>query len=81
MLSRVGEVTYKLQLSDSVRIHLVFHVSQLKRSVKSGSTTTTLPRRLAVAEYKPPSLEASLATQVNKHQGNLVEEWLILWKS
>ncbi|XP_025981330.1 uncharacterized protein [Glycine max] len=81
VLSRVEEVTYKLQFSDSARIHPVFHVSQLKRSVKSGSTTTTLPRRLAVAEYKPPSLEASLATQVNKHQGNLVEEWLILWKS
>jgi hypothetical protein len=33
MIEKIGEADYKLNLPSSLTIHLVFHVSQLKRSV------------------------------------------------
>lgn len=39
----IGQVAYKLKLPESVCVHLVFHVSQLKKYVGPTTTQTELP--------------------------------------
>lgn len=39
VIARVGEVAYKLELSDDTQIHPVVHVSQLKRRLGSEDVT------------------------------------------
>lgn len=43
ILERVGKTAYKLQLSDTSRIHPVFHVSQLKLALGSCAEVHLLP--------------------------------------
>ena len=81
ILSQVAEVAYELKLHDSARIHPVFHVSQLWRSVQNGSAVSSLPLMLEIDDSETSSPEAILATRVRKHQGTPMEEWLILWTS
>jgi hypothetical protein len=40
ILSRVGNVSYKLKLPDSTRIHPVIHVSQLKKAIRPQDTVS-----------------------------------------
>lgn len=50
ILSRVGEVAYKLKLPESARVHPVFHLSQLKKPMTVGSNASALPRGLTLDE-------------------------------
>jgi hypothetical protein len=43
ILAKVGSVAYRLELPPSSTIHLVFHVSQLKKAVGAHHTVTALP--------------------------------------
>lgn len=46
--ARIGAVAYRLRLLASTMIHLVFHVSQLRRVVGQGHTTSSLPPQLNI---------------------------------
>jgi hypothetical protein len=43
VIKRIGEVTYKLNLPSSPTIHLIFHISLLKRSVRNRVVHKSLP--------------------------------------
>jgi len=46
VLRQVGPVAFGLQLPDTVRIHPVFHVSQLKKAVGTHQVEKDLPEEL-----------------------------------
>ena len=75
VISKIGEVAYKVKLLDSARIYPVFHVSQLKRSLNRGSVAAALPPGMEVEDPEIPQPEAVIATQLSS-----TLEWSILWK-
>lgn len=47
VIDRFGQVAYKLQLSESFKIHHIFHVSQLKPVIGVDHVVTDLPTSLS----------------------------------
>ncbi|XP_073359664.1 uncharacterized protein [Aegilops tauschii subsp. strangulata] len=71
IISRVNEVAYKLQLPGHSQVHPVFHVSQLRRALLPGtSSSTELP------EYSDiPAVPTSvLERRWRKRRGAMVEQ-------
>ena len=46
VLVRIGEVAYKLQLADHAIIHLVFHITRLKRALGASDVSSDMPPQL-----------------------------------
>lgn len=46
VIKQIGAVAFQLQLPDSARIHLVFHVSQLKLAIGDKPVEAELPTEL-----------------------------------
>lgn len=80
ILSQVREVAYKLKLPKSMKVHPVFHVSQLKKSMTANSNASALPLVRPMEESDSPFPKSVLATHEGKSDGSCTE-WLILWKS
>ena len=78
--ARIREVAYRLILPSTLRIHPVFHVSQLERDIGDLPIETELPLEWepdVSMLVEPKAILSSL--QVTKH-GERFEEWLIRWK-
>jgi len=76
VLAKVGEVAFKLQLPENALIHLVFHVSQLKRAIGQQSMESELPQDLQL--QGPTSLPLQiLDKRVVDNQGESVQQILV----
>ncbi|WOH08030.1 hypothetical protein DCAR_0727466 [Daucus carota subsp. sativus] len=81
VLQRIGKVAYKLDLPQDSRIHSVFHVSQLKKSVGLAQVSPTLPPQLnAEMELVVEPEEVLEVRQVQVGQNSQLEA-LIKWKT
>ncbi|KAG6418231.1 hypothetical protein SASPL_120432 [Salvia splendens] len=77
--SHIGATAYRLQLPESTRIHLVFHVSLLKRAVGDAAAEANLPEGLGGND--PPFLpEKVLDTRTDHREGEDHSQVLIKWQ-
>ena len=73
-------MAYRLQLLDSSRIHLVFHVSYLRKSIGHASTLPTIPSQLVddlELMVEPKAMLGIRPSSIISHKGF---EVLIKWK-
>ena len=61
MTEKAGSAAYKLKLSDTSRVHPMFHVSLLKKCVTLGVTSQPLPLCLTKEEELHMQLEEVIA--------------------
>nr|KYP59123.1 hypothetical protein KK1_014552 [Cajanus cajan]KYP59152.1 hypothetical protein KK1_014583 [Cajanus cajan] len=81
VLTRIGEVAYKLKLPDTARIHPVFHVSLLK-AFKGSPSQVYLPLPLTTTELGPTVQPLQvLDSRVIMRQSQSIPQLLIQWDS
>lgn len=77
----MGELTYKLQLPDTTKIHPVFHISQLKQHVgKNAIPLPNVPMVTPDGKIKTVPL-AILDERTVQRQWAPVKQLLIHWES
>jgi hypothetical protein len=77
MINKIGNVAYKLELTPSLTIHPVFHVSQLKRHVGSQPGQTTLPQMPPTPALQP---QATMDRGIVKRKNQAATQILIHWR-
>ncbi|KOM57180.1 hypothetical protein LR48_Vigan11g021200 [Vigna angularis] len=80
VVEKKGEVSYKVQLPESAKVHPVFHVSQLKKAIGNHVVEPTLPTELSLEEEDQEEPETVLATWEIPEGGTITKQWLIKWK-
>ena len=78
VLSRIGKVTYRLELLASSSVHLVFHVSQLKKAVGARHEVTPSPPPASILCSIP---ERILQRRQVQKGARLVHQGLIQWSN
>jgi len=77
---KVGKVAYKLQLLAGARLHLVFHVSLLKRQVGESNTSSSELPPINDDDEIVLEPEAILDTRWVRKGSSFIEESLVQWK-
>ena len=80
ILEWIGAVAYRLEFPPGAKVHLVFHISQLKQHLGHTLAQSDLPLLDSQGFItKEPSL--ILDRRMNKHKGLLCTEVLVQWKN
>ena len=81
MLQTIGTMAYKLELSASSQVHLVFHVSCLKKVIGENIPVQTI--LLELDEEGKIILEPEAVTEIRTRQlrNRSISEYLIKWKN
>ncbi|KAL8123137.1 hypothetical protein AgCh_011215 [Apium graveolens] len=81
VIQLIGKMAYKLDLPPTSRIHLVFHVSQLKHSIGSTPASSTIPEQLTPELEMVVEPEAILDIQRGSQVHNQDKmEVLVKWR-
>ncbi|KAI5405565.1 hypothetical protein KIW84_052376 [Lathyrus oleraceus] len=81
IMKKIGQVTYKLKLPPTSKIHLTFHVSQLKKAEGNYTTTTTTQLPISLESKKGDITPAKVLSWRDKFDGGQHKrEWLIQWE-
>jgi hypothetical protein len=77
IVQKIGTIPYKLELPSEASIHIVFHVSQLKKAVGSKIQVTSWSQQLS--EYQIP--EKILHKRLITHGMHTMVQVLIEWSA
>jgi hypothetical protein len=77
VVERIGSVAYRLQLPEQCKIHPVFHISKLKKTVPGQYQAQAIPTALTEDGVLQPEIEDVLSLRYNS-SGNA--EVLVRWK-
>ena len=80
VLRRVGQVAYELELPVYTKIHLVFHVSQLKPAKGTFAHCLPLPQHLSVDFEWLVEPDQVLAVITSSIDPQIIAEVLVRWK-
>ena len=80
IIQRIGPVAYKLELPETTSIHLVFHVSQLKKALGDGVKIQPLPPMLNAELEWVVEPEKVLAVRPSAHSPFDQNEILVKWR-
>ena len=81
MLQKIGTMEYKLELPTASRLHLVFHVSCLKKVIGDKLPVQTIFLELDEEGKIILELEAIIETRTQQLQNQSILEYLIKWKN
>ena len=79
ILEKIGPIAYKLELPATARIHLVFHVSLLKKATGSQLVSPSIPSSLTIDMEQLVQPVSILAARPSPIRGTTDHEVLIHW--
>ena len=79
ILEKIGPIAYKLELPATTRIHLVFHVSLLKKATGSQLVSPSIPSSLTIDMEQLVQPVSILAARPSPIRGTTDHEVLIHW--
>ena len=81
MLQKIGTMAYKLELPASLQVHLVFHVSCLKKVIWDKIPVQTILLEIDEEGKTILEPEAVTETRTRQLQNRSISEYLIKWRN